>query len=230
VAAVPAIAAFALILAAPAQAQVGASVGVHSDFRYRGRTLSDERPALSAAIAYDHESGLYVGGAVLAGEPKGEGVRLLRAVAYTGYATKTSAGPSLDVGVGAYRVVDYRGGFKRAYEYAEVYGGVATEHLTLRAHYSPDYYGSGLETVYLDLSASYRPVEGFRLFAHAGLLTYVGGRFDVRDRHDFALGVAKSLGPVELAATWTRMEPQAYGPDREPESQDALTLSVLYFF
>jgi uncharacterized protein (TIGR02001 family) len=220
----------AMLLATPARAQMGASLGLHSDFRYRGRSLSDERPAVSAAIAYDDESGLYAGGTVLAGEPKGEGVRLLRGVAYAGYAAKTSAGLSLDLGVSAYRVVDYRGGVKRSYEYAEIYGGLATEHLTVRAHYSPDYYGTGLETVYVDLSVSYRPAGGVRLFAHAGLLTYVSGRFHIPDRHDFSAGVAKSFGPVEVAATWTRMDPQAYGPDREPESQDALTVSLVYFF
>lgn len=219
-----------LLLAAPAKAQVGMSLGLHSDFRYRGRSLSDEGPALGAAIAYDDNSGFYVGGTLLAGEPKGEGVRLLRAAAYAGFSTKTPAGPSVDLGAGAFRVIDYRSGVKRAFEYTEIYGGVATEHLSLRLHYAPDYYGSGLETVYVDLSASYRPADSVRLFAHAGWLTYFRGRVRIPDRHDFSAGVAKSVGPVEFAATWTRSEPQAFGPDREPERQDALTLSATYFF
>src|SRR5512134_2379963 len=47
--------------AAGAQAQMAGSATLVSDYRFRGTSFSDERPAAQIALSYDHESGAYIG-------------------------------------------------------------------------------------------------------------------------------------------------------------------------
>ena len=53
----------ALLLAAmgPAHAQLGASVAVDSDYRFRGVTLSESGPTARASFNYDAANGCYGG-------------------------------------------------------------------------------------------------------------------------------------------------------------------------
>src|SRR5215470_11326006 len=59
-------AALLLLLAAAslpgaAHAQISASVAAVSDYRFRGISQSDRKPALQGSVAYDHPSGLFAG-------------------------------------------------------------------------------------------------------------------------------------------------------------------------
>jgi uncharacterized protein (TIGR02001 family) len=45
-------------------AQVQGDVALLSDYRFRGESLTEGRPALQAGVNYDHSSGLFVGGLV----------------------------------------------------------------------------------------------------------------------------------------------------------------------
>jgi uncharacterized protein (TIGR02001 family) len=54
----------ALLLCAAAQsatAQLSGTLSAVSDYRYRGVTFSDRRPAAQAGLAYDDPSGWYAG-------------------------------------------------------------------------------------------------------------------------------------------------------------------------
>jgi uncharacterized protein (TIGR02001 family) len=226
------VAAAALCGAAPAGAQVGASLTLQSDFRYRGRSISDEKPALTFNLAYDHESGVYLGGDVTAGDTATGGVRVLRHVAYAGYAVRPKTGPAFDVGVANYHVADFRAG-KRTFDYNEVYAGLLGDRLSLRAHYAPDYYESGVKTLYVDLSGALRPRPDVRLFAHAGVLTRVGGTYNPGaryTRYDFSAGVAKQFGDCEISATWSRYDPSLDPARSRREKRSALVLAASYFF
>ena len=58
--------AVALLLAAdPAAAQVAASIGLDSDYRLRGYSLTNDHPAVTAQISYDDPSGFYLTGSSL---------------------------------------------------------------------------------------------------------------------------------------------------------------------
>ena len=224
------LAAAGLALAGTARAQVGASVGLQSDYVYRGRSLTDGRPALTLSAAFDHPTGLYAGVGVTARDTPRNGVDLADAVLYAGYAQTLGAGAALDLGISQTRTVSYRPA-RRTFDFRELYAGVATEHASLRVHYAPDYYDSGVATLYVDAGAAIRPSETLRLFAHAGALTPIGGRrgpFLRRTRYDLSVGIARRLGDAELSLTWTRLAPaQRIGGRRE---RDAIVVGAAYFF
>jgi len=224
----------ALALAHPslARAQVGASVTLQSDYRYRGYTLSDRKTALAVNIAYDHASGLYAGGSAFAADTDLRGVRVLGEVAYAGYATRTGAGPSLDMGVSRSRFISYRGR-KRAVEFTEVYAGLAGNHLSARVAYSPKYVGQEVETLYVDLSAAYRPAPDWRLFAHAGALIPLSGRsYPVgrRKRYDVTVGAARRIKACEVSVYVTSTSPALIYPNGQRAERSALVVSASYFF
>lgn len=217
--------------ATPAAAQLGANLTLQSDYRYRGRSISDEKPALTFNVAYDHDSGVYLGGNVTAAKTDDDGVQAVRYVTYAGYAIRPARGPAFDIGVSNYHALDYRGA-KRTFTYSEIYGGVLTDRFSFRLHYAPDYYETGADTIYADLAGAVRPRPDVRLFAHAGVLTPLGGRTrgGLRTRYDFSLGVAKQFADCEVSATWTRIDPQVVFAGGRREKRDALVLAASYFF
>jgi uncharacterized protein (TIGR02001 family) len=220
-----------LCAAAPAWAQMGMSASFQTDYIYRGRSLTEGRPALTVAASYDHDSGLYAGASATAQNVAGEeGVEIINRVIYGGYVVQPKAGPAVDLGVTSVRTVSYRNR-RRAFDYQEVYAGVLSDHLSFHLHYSPDYYESGIHTIYADLGAVIRPTEETRLFAHAGALTGVGGRRGPgsrKTRYDFSLGAARRFDNLELSLTWTRMAPALrFGGERD---RDALVAGVAFFF
>jgi len=115
-------------------AQVSGSVGVLSDYRYRGYSLSDGDPALQASVAYDAANGAYAGlfGSSVRDED-GSGAQFIH---YVGYAKRDAHGRSWDVGVrwSTFTQDD-------AFDYAEMHVGLSLKRVTFRLHYAPDYYG-----------------------------------------------------------------------------------------
>ncbi|WP_395670309.1 TorF family putative porin [Phenylobacterium sp.] len=215
-------------LAEPACAQVGASISLQSDYVYRGRSLTEQRPAVTVSLVYDDPSGFYAGGALTAYDRAHDGVDVTDQFLYAGYATPLWRGTALDLGVSQTRTVSYRAG-RRAFDYAELYAGVLTEHVTVRVHYAPDYYESGVSTLYIDAGATLRPTETLRLFARAGALTPVGGRrgpFLQRTRYDLALGVTQRVGDFDVGLTWSRLTPA----EGAAPGGGVLVVGATYFF
>src|SRR5688572_11071213 len=54
-----------LCFEAPALADIGASISVQSDARFRGRSLGRGRPTASLALSYDGPEGVYLGATAL---------------------------------------------------------------------------------------------------------------------------------------------------------------------
>jgi uncharacterized protein (TIGR02001 family) len=209
---------------------VGVSVGLQSDYLYRGRTLSDGRPALTLNASYDHRSGLYAGGALTAQQTRRDGMEIINRVAYAGYVARPKTGPAWDLGVTNSHVVDYRFG-ERTFDYSEAYAGLLTDHVSLRVYYAPDYYDSGIRTLYTDLGAAIRPTQDMRLFGHVGALTPVGGRRGPgarRTRYDFSAGVARRVRSWEFSLSWARVAPAVYVGGRK--ERDTLVAGAAYFF
>src|SRR5690242_13026814 len=114
------VAATCVCSAAPAAAEVGASVSIYSQSRYRGYSLSAGRPVAVLDLSYDDPSGFYgamSGSAVYNSEHEVRGFGL---VLNGGYATRLSSGFTLDFGAihSSYSPYTRRGA---ASSYTEIY-------------------------------------------------------------------------------------------------------------
>jgi len=181
-------------LASPAAAQVAVELGLQSDYRYRGFTLSDEQPVGSVTLSYDDPSGLYAGGMVVGTIDDGE-PQLVAAQASLGYATRLTPDLSIDGGLSRTEYSAYAYGHN--VHYTEVYLGLATRNLTTRVRYSPDYLRSDWETLYVELDGGLEVAPAWFVSAHVGQLTYLGdiGPYLVRHNWDWRLGGSRQLGP-----------------------------------
>jgi uncharacterized protein (TIGR02001 family) len=173
--------------ACAAQAQLAASVSVTSEYRFRGVSQADGRPALQLALEGDAATGWY-GGATATQVAVSEGHHYVELDAYGGKVLGTSADalrPELGV-----RASHFAG--DPSYDYGEAYAGLVAARWNLRAYASPDYFGRGTRTLYVELNAD-RPLgDVARLFAHAGVIAGRGGPAGLQNskaRFDASAGV-----------------------------------------
>jgi uncharacterized protein (TIGR02001 family) len=200
-----------------------------SDYRYRGLSLSDERPALSASVTYDHASGLY---GELTGIAASAGGDSLGYQVYAGYARRLASGASWDVGVthtdvGGYGEARYR------VRYTEGYAGLSLRNWSARLYYSPDYLGEGVQTLYADLQATAAPRPNLRLFVHGGLLTPLrAGQYAEirRNQYDAAVGAAVQVKAIELKLTLTAFGPTADYLASHGQARETAVVSASYAF
>lgn len=223
-ASIAAVAAVLMLAAAPAIAQISASVSVDSDYRYRGVSLSNSRPDVRLNLAYDHSGGAYGGVSLIGTRADSYGNVGLSYIGYAGYAWRTRQGPSWEVGVSDTHIRD-----RFDYNYTELYGGLITQAFTARVYYAPHYYGSRTRTVYGEVDTAKRLSSNWRAFLHAGVLTPLNG-VHPRERYDVRAGLAVSLSHYELQAAWSRTVPAPVYFARRPDDGDALVLSASCFF
>jgi uncharacterized protein (TIGR02001 family) len=220
-------------LAGAAQAQVAASVSLQSDQQYRGHSLSDRRPIVGVTLAYDDDSGLY-GGVAATTTAAHEGLGYgLGVVDYLGYARRLGAGPTLDLGVTDANVISYKFPKHHRVDYQEAYVGLIGGNLSVHAHYSPNYFHTGIQTLYVDVDGAIRPTPEWRLFGHVGALTPVGGPElpgSRKEHYDVSAGLARRFAHTELSFTWSSTGPVPNLPDGKPQDRDAFVLSASYFF
>lgn len=181
-------------------------------------------------ISYDHASGLYAGGSLMAVDTVGGGIEPLGYWAHLGYGARAGDRYAWDVGV-SNSEINYHRFSNRTFRYSEAYAGVQTDHASLRLYYSPSYFGQGTETVYADLGAAVRPAENWRLFAHLGVLAAVGGPgFPDGERYDMSVGVARKIRNLELSASYVRGEPNRLLPTGQRFDRDLVVLGAAYLF
>jgi len=195
-----AIAAGSLGIATPAAAEVGASVSVFSDARFRGYSLSSGHPVAVVDISYDHPSGLYGAVSASAVASLDDGIRPLGLQLSGGYAKRLSGGVTIDVGAvhSSYTHYSSRG---EAKSYTEVYAGASRGFLTARVYLSPHYFGRGAKAAYGELDATVSPLRKLRLSGHVGLLVpieYRPASNDERAQYDWRLGVAREVGAASI--------------------------------
>lgn len=218
-------------LAGPAQAQVAGSVTLDSDDRFRGHSLSSGNPVAIASLDYDDASGFFIDGSatgVLGGDRPG----LLGVQGNIGYATRLSSKLSLDVGVlRSQYTSSYTG--DRAAHYTEVYLGLTRRNVSSRVYVSPDYFHSGITTVYGEIEGAIEPARNWHLTAHVGGLLYLNrptpyaGR---RDQYDWRLGVSRQLGAFELHLNLSSGGPGADYYGGELRSRTALVVGATRSF
>jgi uncharacterized protein (TIGR02001 family) len=207
-------AAFALILnfaaAAPALAQVTGSVGLDSDYRLRGYSLSNDRPAASAQVSYDDPSGLYL--SVLGLAELGRDTRFLGVVANAGYAKRLKHHLTIDGGV-LRSQIRAASAERLSFEYTEIYAGASAGPITGRIYYSPDYRSGSQSTLYGEIEGGFEPLRNWRLAAHVGLLTYLNSAsfYEAGDTHkDWRVSLVRQLGKFEVHAAVSGGVPYAY--------------------
>jgi uncharacterized protein (TIGR02001 family) len=209
-------------------AQAGGSIAFLSDYRYRGVSLSDDRPTLRLALNYDHPSGWF-GGASLTGVTLGlNNRRQLQVLGYGGYAGRLPDGLGWEAGAtGIHFSVDSR------YDYYEVFAGLNGERWNMRLHYSADYFGRGARTVYGEFNVGLPLSPMVRAMAHVGALQQLGGvHAEGRDLNlDGSLGLAVGRDAWEVRLEWvagdrSAIYPTVYGRG----SNGALVLTALLTF
>jgi uncharacterized protein (TIGR02001 family) len=182
-------------------AQVSGSLGLMSDYRFRGISLSDGRPSVRAGVAVDAVSGWYAGAyaaTVQLGRHSGHELQLLP---YLGYARRTLA-YSWDAGM-------LYSGFTRHGDvgYPEAYLGVTLHGVTGRITYAPDYYGQDAASWYAELNVTHPLTDKVRFLGHIGAVR----TFDYaqepdaseRNHLDFAAGIGRELNGLDVQLSWS---------------------------
>ena len=154
------------VFASGVSAQISGTASIVSDYRYRGITLSDRKPAAQLGLTYDDPLGWYAGASgstVRLAPPAGPN---FQATVFAGFASRVASGISLDAGAD-YSVFTGAAGD----DYAEVYLGVASENVSARIYYSPDYFGQHASATYGEINAVQPLFDRVSLLVHVGFLT-----------------------------------------------------------
>jgi uncharacterized protein (TIGR02001 family) len=218
-------------VASPAQAQVAGSVAIESDYRYRGHSLSSGHPVATASLDYDDASGFFIDGSIT-GVLGGDRPGLLGAQGNIGYATRLSSKLSMDVGVlRSQYTPSYTG--DRAAHYTELYLGLTRQRLSSRVYFSPDYFHSGISTLYGEIEGAIEPARNWHLTAHIGGLLYLNRPAPYasrRDQHDWRLGVSRQLGAFEVHLNLSSGGPGSDYYGGEPRGRAALVVGATRSF
>jgi len=163
--------------AAPASAEVGATLTLASQERFRGYSVSDGYPAATVSLSYDDASGPYVEGSVMVAGNVSDGAERSRFEANAGYALRVENGPTLDAGIvhaeyGGYRIYGHQAVF------TELYAGVIAGRVQAHIHYSPTYFQRGISTFYADVDGSTPLTSNIRLTGHVGMLFQMTGQHE----------------------------------------------------
>lgn len=190
--------------AAPARAEVGATVSVYSDLRFRGYSLSEGRPVGILDFVYDDQSGFYAGASATGvlsrgGDPAPLGLQLTG-----GYAKRLASGTTLDFGITHSSYSHYSSG-ARGSSYTEIYAGIARGALSSRIYLSPHYFGRGRWSAYAEVNGSVSPARKWSIDGHVGM--HVPLRTPLNERYraevDWRIGVSRELGRLSLHAAWS---------------------------
>ncbi len=215
-----AIALSALLFTTAASAQVSGSAALVSDYRFRGISLSDERPAAQLALAYDQRNGGYAG--MLASTVRPSGTLRTQWLTYLGVVRPLAAGLDWEAGVDYASIVG-----EGRYAYSEAYIGLSTEHYTSRLYYTPHYFGQQSPALYVTIDRNWRLTDRLRLLGHLGLLRR-NGQADYETSHyraDARAGLGMTWQDCHLQLFWTMVRgsdapyPFGYRPGGQPARQ-----------
>jgi uncharacterized protein (TIGR02001 family) len=183
---------------------------VLSDYRYRGVSLSDNKPAAQISASYDAASGWYAGAFASTVRYAIGDERGLQAIAYGGHAWRSAGGASFEAGASYTKLTGTLG-----YDYPEVYVGVVADPVAARLYYAPRYAGYDSDTLYAELNGVHRLDDRVRLFAHAGALHSPVDRLYFR-RPDWVAdgraGIAVDIDRVTLQLAWVGVSSTASYP------------------
>jgi uncharacterized protein (TIGR02001 family) len=203
------------VLAVATHAQLSTTVGVESDYRYRGVSLSNSEPSPRVTLNYDAPERWYAGASAVRAAIVA-GAKSTQLLGYAGWVSSAVDGRSFEVGIDGSHFTGVSG-----YDFAEAYVGLLASRWSARAYYAPNYYGRRIGAAYLELNAHASVSEQVRVFAHLGALAPVhGGGGDAgKARGDISLGGGYVSGGWDLhlaavAATASGPYPAVYAGRR----------------
>lgn len=170
------------------------SAGLYSDYRFRGISQTDKKPAFQGGFTLNHSSGFYIGNwnsnidssfYTPAGSASGSNLEM---DIFAGYATEV-AGVGLDVGVLQY----YYPNSQNFYDTTELYLGAKYGPLSGKVSYATsEYFGvaDSEGTMYLTLGLSHAFTDSLSVSATANSTLGEGSQADYED---YVLGVAYAL-------------------------------------
>ncbi|MEO8454904.1 MAG: TorF family putative porin [Sphingomicrobium sp.] len=215
-----------LALASPAAAQAAASVSIFTDNRFRGYSLSDDRPVGIFDLSYDAPRGVYgtVSASIVA--TRSNGLQPLGLQLNGGYAKRLSSGLTVDLGIVHSDYSGYSSRDRRK-SYTEAYAGVGGKLLSSRIYVSRGYLKPNAWTLYGEVDANVPAGTRLRVTGRVGMLVPLelrGGGETYRPEFDWRLGIARDLGPITINAAWT-----GRGRGRDPIRQRSYGRSALIF-
>ncbi|HEU0199118.1 MAG TPA: TorF family putative porin, partial [Burkholderiaceae bacterium] len=185
-----------------------------SDYRFRGVSLSDGRPAVQATLAYDHGSGFYGGLFASSVRLTSDGDTGVQGLGYVGYARRGLGALAWDLGV-AY--TDFSK--PRDWNYADYYVGVAGTDWSARLSYAPRYFGFDYAALYTELNLTPGSERSVVPLLHVGWLrTVAAPEYVTRSRWDARLGLAYSSGSFGLQLSWVAASHADYVLSRQRRS------------
>lgn len=210
-------------------AQISGSATFVSDYRFRGVSLSDDRPGAQLSFDYDWpSSGWYAGG--MMANVRIDSRHAAQLLGYAGYVHRQDADTSWEGGLRYSRFSGHE-----SYAYAEAYAGFAFRQLVGRLYYAPDYFDAGYAAWYAELNDSHALTGQWYAFAHAGCLRRAGGVTEYRAsrfRSDFKVGIGFAPPPWNFQLSWTttRGAPDAaFGyPSAADANRNAWVVSISY--
>lgn len=170
------------------------SAGLYSDYRFRGISQTDKKPAFQGGFTVNHSSGFYVGNwnsnidTSFYTPPGSASGSNLEVDLFAGYATEVS-GVGLDFGLLQY----YYPNSSNFYDTLEAYAGAKYGPLSAKLSYAlTDYFGvaDSEGTMYLTLGLSHSFTDTIAVSATANSTLGEGG---VVDYEDYVLGVSYAL-------------------------------------
>src|SRR5471032_921938 len=222
-------AALLLLSAGDGNAQTSVSVSLLSDYRYRGETLSDGKPAPQINVNLDSDSGWY-GGALASGNVHLGDRRTTQLMAYGGYARRLASGWSWEAG-------GTETTFTQASDnnYGELYVGLSGERVSGRLYFAPHYFGFDSRTLYAEINGFYPLHERLNLIGHAGLLHTIAGApwpgVPADSRYDARLGLSAPVGDWNLQAAWVLVQrSDTHYQYYDGHAPRTVTLSAAYAF
>lgn len=215
------------LLADPASAQVSAQIGVSSDYVYRGVSLNDGDPALTAAVNYDSASGWFAGAQVAQTRLYGESHAEPLWKTDVGYAHALTSRLSWEIGATYSIFTDFA-----FWNYAETFVGVAAENWSLRYYHAPNYFGRQRRSDYLEWNGTYPLDERWRLIGHLGAQQTEFAHGGDRDRtFDASFGVGATFERVDVHLLWAAVNRTNYAyPLASPGERSRWVLGATYAF
>lgn len=220
------IALFLAVIARPALGQVGGSIALVSDYRFRGVSLSDEQPALQLNLEYDHDNGWYAGGFASSVQVNEDEPANAQLVAYAGYARRLSSGWGWELGATKSVFLQVAG-----YDYAELFVGMSADNISARVYFSPDYFGRDGESIYAEFNGAYPLRQHLHVLGHIGFLRPRSRRDDASSLLvDTRLGVGAGIDHWNLQIAWVTSERQHAEYQYQDRHRNTGTLTLSYSF
>jgi uncharacterized protein (TIGR02001 family) len=198
---------FAGLLGASAHAvadEFSGNLAWTTDYRFRGESLSDRRPAVQGGIDFGHTSGLFAGAFASSVRTNSPDTHLI-AQLYAGYARRFDDG--LVAEAGAVHYVYWHDPRPVSADYTEGFAGIGGERWNVRLYGTSDYLGSGAAAAYLEGSMSRELWPRVHASVHLGGLAtgpadYAYSEYSSARRLDARAGVADDFSwvQVELSA------------------------------